>query len=128
MAGALFDRVFGVLFGRGEPERIDEDAGLVAELTDLVVDTVEPRVKAHRRYRQKLEPCVRRTMAYLREIGRTPLDPLLLARERWADDPRLRAFFARADDIPEFLGRSKELRAFFEDPAQLGVQDAFALL
>jgi hypothetical protein len=39
----------------------------VAELTDLVVDTVEPKVRANRRYRQKLEPCMRTTIAYLRE-------------------------------------------------------------
>ena len=127
MAGALFGRVFAVLFGGGQAPP-EEDAALVAELTDLIVDTVEPRVRAHRRYRQKLEPCVRKTMAYLRQVGRTPLDPLLLARAQWGDDPRLRAFFGRAEDIPDFLARSKELRAFLADPAQSATPAAFAVL
>ena len=128
MAASLFDRAFAVLFGRGQPEHPDEDQALVAELTDMIVDTVEPKVRADRRYRQKLEPCVRTTVAWLRQIGRMPLQPLLLTRAQWGSDPNLRAFFASADDIPAFLGRSKPLRAFFEEPANIGVDEAFALV
>lgn len=122
-AASLLDRVAAALFGRAAPQ---PDQALVAEMTDLVVDTVEPKVRAHRRYREKLAPSIRTTIAYLREIGRTPLDPLLLARSRWSADPRLRAFFASADDIPAVLGRSKELRAFFADHG--GADEAVALL
>jgi hypothetical protein len=89
---------------------------------------VEPRLRADRRYRQKLEPCVRTPMEFLRALGRTPLEPLLLTWHAWAGDASLRAFFARAEDIPAFVGRSKELRAFFEEPAHLDVEEAFALL
>lgn len=124
-SASLIDRVVAALFGRGAQADAPDQA-LVAELTDLVVDTVEPKVRAHRRYRQKLDPCIRATVAYLREIGRTPVDSLVLARARWGEDRCLRAFFATADDIPAFLGRSKELRAFFAEHA--GVQEAFALL
>ena len=123
-----FERFFAALFGQDQRVPPDEDQQFVAELTDMIVDTVEPKVRADRRYRQKLEPCVRTTMAYLREVGRTPLQPLLLARADWSRDPGLNAFFASADDIPAFLGRSKDLRAFFEDPAHAGVDEAWALL
>src|SRR5205085_4561789 len=98
----------------------EPDQQFVAELTDLVVDTVGPRVRARRRYRQKLEPCVRTTIAYRREIGRMPLPTLLLARGRWGEDRCLQAFFAAPDDIPAFLGRSKELRKFFAEHAGTG--------
>jgi len=125
---SLFDRALAVLFGRQQQVRPDQDREFVAELTDLIVDTVEPRVRANRRYRQKLEPCVRTAIAYLREVGRTPLEPVVLARARWSGDPCINAFFGSADDIPAFLGRSKELRAFFDDPAHAGVAEAFALL
>lgn len=128
MATSLFDRTFAVLFGRDQQVRPDEDRELVAELTDLIVDTVEPKVRADRRYRHKLEPCVRTTIAWLRQVGRMPLEPLLLTRAQWARDANLRAFFASADDIPAFLGRSKDLRAFFEAPANIGVDEAFALV
>ena len=123
-----FDRFFAVLFGQDQRVPPDQDQQFVAELTDMIVDTVEPKVRADRRYRQKLEPCVRTTMAYLREVGRTPLQPVLLARAEWSSDPCLNAFFASADDIPAFLGRSKDLRAFFEDPANAGLEEAWALL
>ena len=123
-----FDRFFAVLFGQDQRVRPDVELQFVAELTDMIVDTVEPKVRADRRYRQKLEPCVRTTMAYLREVGRTPLQPVLLARAEWSSDPCLNAFFASADDIPAFLGRSKDLRAFFEDPANAGADEAWALL
>jgi hypothetical protein len=51
-----------------------------------------------------------------------------LARANWSTDPRVNAFFGSADDVPEFLGRSRELRAFFDDPANAAVDEAFALL
>ena len=128
MPASLFDRAFAVLFGRDQQVRPDQDQAFVAELTDMIVDTVEPKVKAQRNYRHKLEPCVRTTIAFLRQVGRTPLQPLLLTRANWGHDDSLRAFFAAADDIPAFLGRSKELRAFFDAPVNAGVGEAIALL
>lgn len=121
----MFDRFLAALFGSAPPPDAQEQ-GFIDELTDLIVDTVEPRVRAHRKYRQELAPGVRATVAYLRELGRLPLPPLTLARADWNSDPRLNAFFARAEDIPAFLGRSKELRAFFD--ANAGAEEAFALL
>jgi hypothetical protein len=126
---SLFDRVAAALFGAGKPGADDAaDRQLIAELIDDVVDSVEPRVKASARYRAKLEPCMRKTIAHLRAIAREPLEPVALTRAAWSDDPRLNAFFAAADDIPACLGRSRELRAFFDDPANGGAQEAYALL
>ncbi len=122
---ALFDRVLERLFGAPEVED-EAEQRLVAELTDMIVDTVEPKVRAHARYRQKLNACVKATVAYVREIGRMPLEPLQLTRANWNADARLHAFFGAADEIPAFLGRSRELRAFFDQHP--GADEAFALL
>jgi len=129
MAGeaSLLDRILSSLFGK-EEEREDTDEQLVAELTDAIVDTVEPRVRAHRQYRRELKDCVRTTVAWLRTIGRMPIDHVLLTRSHWGEDPRLNTFFGAPDAITEFLGRSRELRAFFDDPANADVQEAFALM
>ena len=128
MAGpSLFDRVVSALFGRADVKDQSEQQ-LLADMVEMIVDTVEPRVRLHASYRQKLQDCVRATIAYLRSIGKTPLEPVLLTRANWNEDPRLNAFFARADDVPAFLGRSNELRAFFDDPANADVVEAFALL
>ena len=123
---ALFERLAGALFGGAKPADTEAERVLVTEMIDAVVEAVEPKVRMHARYRQNLETCVRKTIAYLREIGRTPLEPVLLARATWASDPRVNAFFATADDVPDCLGRSQELRRFFDQNAAL--QEAYALL
>ena len=128
MAGtSLLDRVVSALFG---PPAVKDEAEqqLIDEMIEMIVDTVEPKVRLRANYATKLKGCVRATIAYLRSIGKTPLEPVLLTRASWSEDARVNAFFARADDVPAFLGRSKELRAFFDDAANAGVEDAFALL
>jgi hypothetical protein len=124
---SLFERVAAALFGGG-PRSADAEADrlLIADTIELVVDAVEPRVRFHARYRDKLDGCIRGCIAHLRSIGRENFEPILLARAAWSDDPRLNAFFATADDVPACLGRSRELRAFFD--ANPDVQEAYALL
>ena len=119
---ALFDRLAGALFGSGSKPA---DAELVAQTIDAVVEAVEPKVKLHSRYRQKLEPCIRKSIDHLRSLGREPLEAILLTRAAWASDPRVNAFFATADDVPACLARSHELRRFFDQSA---AAEAYALL
>lgn len=125
----MFERIAAALFGSGR-QAVDQaaDRALIDELIEGVVDAVEPKVRMESRYRKKLSPCIARSIAYLRSIGREGLEPVLLTRAAWNDDPRVNAFFATAGDVPQFLGRSKELRAFFENPANAGRQEAFALM
>ena len=126
---ALFDRVAAALFGgRGEAADSAAERQLVAETIEAVVDAVEPRVRLHNRYREKLDKCVRHAIAHLRALGAQPLEPVPLSRAAWASDPRVNAFFATADDVVTCLGRSPELRSFFDCPAGAGAADAFALL
>jgi len=126
---SFLDRVVASLFGGGQPRVSDEtDRQLIADTIEAVVDTVEPRVRLDARYRAKLEGCVRNTIAHLRAIAREPLEPVLLARAAWSDDPYLNSFFARGGDVPACIGRSRELRAFFDNPTNAEVQEAYALL
>jgi hypothetical protein len=126
---SLLNRLVAALFGGGQPSLDDAaERQLIAEAIEAVVDTVEPRVRYRAGYAGKLEPCVRKTIAHLRAIAREPMEPVLMARAAWHDDPRLNAFFATADDVPACLGRSQELRAFFADPSNADVQLAYALL
>jgi len=126
---SFFDRVVASLFGGGQP-RLDDEANrqLLDDTIEAVVDLVEPRVRHDARYRGKLAGGIRKTIAYLRAIAREPLEPVVLARAAWSDDPHLNAFFARADDVPACVGRSRELRAFFDNASNAQVQEAYALL
>jgi hypothetical protein len=127
-ASSLFDRVCSALFGGSQSDTDPGDPRLVDDLIEAVVEFVEPRVRLRSGYRKKLERCMRASVAYLRSIGRQGLDPILLTRLTWREDARVNAFFATANDVPACLGRSQELRDFFENPANHEVQDAFALL
>jgi hypothetical protein len=129
MAASLFERVTAALFG-GRDATADDPAErqLVSDVLELVVEAVEPRCRLNARYQEKLEGSIRKTIAYLREVGREGLEPVLLTRAAWGDDPRLNAFFATADDVRACLGRSNELRAFFDDPVNREIQEAYALL
>ena len=128
MAISLFDRVTAALFGGSASPEDATERQLIADMTELVVEAVEPRVRFHGGYEGKLEGCVRASIAHLRAIGRQQLDPILLARAAWNDDPRLSAFFATVDDIPACLGRSNELRAFLENPSNREIGEVYALL
>ena len=121
MAG-LFARLSSALFAGAKP---DVDSALVHEAIDAIVDAVEPKVRMHSRYRQKLEPGVRTTLVHLRSLASTPLEPVELSRAAWATDARVNAFFATADDVRAVLGRAAELQEFFAgSPAEA----AYALL
>ncbi|MCC7486631.1 MAG: hypothetical protein IT529_16795 [Burkholderiales bacterium] len=125
---SLIERVVGSLFGgsRGEDAKIGRQ--LVDDMIEMVVETVEPRVRQVSRYNQKLQDSMRATITHLRRLGSTPLEPLLLERGSWAADPRLNAFFATAGDVPATIGRSRELRAFFENPLVADAREAYAIL
>jgi hypothetical protein len=124
MAG--FQDVLSFLFG-GSGSGNPADDALIAKTTEAIVDQVEPRLRMISGYQKKLAPGVRRTLAHLRALrDELPQDSVLLSRAQWARDPRINAFFARADDVPALLGRSRPLRAMFK--AHPDAAEAFALL
>ena len=125
-APSLLARIAQSLFG-GPPEPAAERR-LVDDMIELIVETVEPRVRQVSGYNRKLQDCTRAAIAHLRRLGEGPLEPVTLARAAWSGDPRLNAFFATPDDIPAALGGSRELRTFFESPANVGIGEAYAVL
>jgi len=123
---SLFERVVGVLFGSPGAKASGADGQLIEETTEAFVETVEPRVRLRSGYREKLAGSVSHAIAHLRELGRQPLEPISLSRAAWSQDPHVRAFFAAADDIATCIGRSDEIREFFD--AHPECSEACALL
>ena len=122
---SLLEHIAATLFGTAGGAD-EHDAQLVEDMIEVIVETVDPRVRALSRYREKLAGGVNRTIAHLRALGREPLDPLLLNRAAWSQDPRVNAFFARADEVSACIGRSDEVRRFFE--RRPGCREVWALL
>src|SRR6476646_454589 len=78
-ATSLFDRVVSALFGQADVKD-EAERQLIDDMIEMIVDTVEPRVRLRTSYQEKLKACVRATIACLRSIGKTPLEPVLLTR------------------------------------------------
>lgn len=126
---ALFARLFGAGDEAAAGEDLPERArAALPEIIELIVETVDPRLKLVPGYQEKLGAGVRRTVAYLRSLVPEPPPPIELSQKAWGADPRVNAFFAAAEDVARIMGRSKELRAFFDDPANTGVAQAVAML
>lgn len=124
----LLDRL-STVFGDGTKHtETDAERALVADTVEAIVEAVEPRLRMQSSYRYKLEPCVRKSIAHVRAIGREGLEPITLNRAAWASDPRVNAFFATRDDVPAILARSTELRRFFDSPANASATEAYAVL
>ena len=125
----LFSNVAARLFGAapaGGAEAVEQE--LVQLAVEAVVDAVDPRLRGIRGYERKIAPGMVNTIRYLRGFASDLPPPLVLSRGAWGSDPRLNAMFATAADIPAALGRSEELRGFFEARANSAATEAHALL
>ena len=123
---SLFERAVSTLFG-SSAKASDVDRQLIQETTDAFVETVEPRVRLSSRYREKLADNVAGTLSHLRKLGaQLPSEPIVLSRGAWSEDPRVRAFFVAPDEVSTCIGRSDEVREFFESHSDCN--EAYALL
>jgi hypothetical protein len=125
---SLRDLITGLLGTKGAGERFPEPVeALIPELIDMVVEEVDPRLKTLPGFARKVEPPIRRTIAYLRELAlRLPQEPLELTAAAWSGTPQLNAIFAAAEDIDTVVNRSDDLRKYFA--ANAGARDAYAWL
>jgi hypothetical protein len=101
---------------------------LVDRVVEFVVDNTDPRIRIIARYQDKLTPAVIRSAQYLGGLIRALPQPLELSREAWGNDPRVNAFFATPADVQQVLARSADLCAFFDEPRNSGVLEAYALM
>lgn len=122
----LFSDIAARLFGAAPAA--DADQVLVDAAIEAVVDAVDPRMRAERKYRAKLEPGLRQTVAHMRDFARQLPGPIVLSPAAWRSDPLINALFATPDEVTALLGRSRELYRFFDAPANAGCDAAHALL
>jgi hypothetical protein len=125
---SLFSSFAARLFGGAAPGGEAVDPELVKMGVESVVDAVDPRLRAHSRYSAKLAPAIACTIVHLRRLAELMPEPFALSRSAWTDDPRVNAFFATPGEVPEALGASDELRAFFGAAANAAAGEAHALL
>jgi hypothetical protein len=123
----LFSNVASKLFG-ASPAGGAVEPELVQMAVEAVVDAVDPRLRTVSGYARKIAPGMASTIMHMRELAKDMPAPIVLSRDAWGKAPLLNAMFATANDVPEVLGRSAELRAFFDAPANAAFNEAHALL
>ncbi|MDR2111620.1 MAG: hypothetical protein LBQ62_00710 [Candidatus Accumulibacter sp.] len=99
---------------------------VVAMAIDRAIALTNPRLKFLDSREKTLRRPVEKCVTYLRDAISALPPPIPVSEAGWASDPALRAFFAKAADLSAALGRSGDLRSFFDKHADAG--QAFIVL
>jgi hypothetical protein len=90
----------------------------LAAVVEDVVSHTEPRLRAARRYRRRLEGPVEKSMLYGEALAWAVPGPIDFDAATWAADPLVHAFFSSVPAMRQSFSRSRELRAFFDSHPQ----------
>jgi hypothetical protein len=119
----------GILSGLGRwlGSRPLLDAAL-REAIGRAVDAVDPRLKVVSDYERRLAPAVSHALGYCEMVADEIPGPVDVGPRSFATDPLVHALFAAPGDIADMLGRSREVREFFAQPGNFGLDEFFGLL
>lgn len=98
----------------------------LAGVVEDVVSHTEPRLRAARRYRRRLEGPVERSLIYGESLAWAIPGPVDFTAAAWLADPLVHAFFSSVPALQQCFSRSRELRAFFDSHPQ--AQACYCLL
>lgn len=98
----------------------------VARAIDKAVTLTNPRLKLLGSCEETLRRPMEKCIARLREAMSALPPPIRVSEADWAGEPVLRAIFAKAPEISATLGRSRNLRTFFDKYAR--IEQAFIIL
>jgi hypothetical protein len=118
----LLDWVFGLQSNTRTPTRDEAVAGAIIE---RVVDATDARLKLVPNYRKVLRDSALTTLDHVRQVLQAIPGPVAVSAAAWTSDRVLRAFFARAADVPMPFSRSRDVRSFF---AATAAEECIALL
>ena len=82
---------------------------LVRQATEQVVQIADPVIRQARSYRQVLHDPIIGAMTYFHSLIEVIPGPIILDRNRYYDDPTVKALFASPDELDEVLRLSPEI-------------------
>jgi hypothetical protein len=95
---------------------------------EAVVDRVDPRLRGLAGYRTRLTPALEKGVASADALVASLPAPLLVSRDGWAANRRLRAYFANPGQMQEVLGGNRMLRDFLTGAAAANVTEVYAAM
>lgn len=98
------------------------------KVVQAVVDKVDPRMRGLSGYQRKLAPAIEEAARYAGELADDLPEPLEVARNRWAQEPCLRACFASVDSMQELFDNDRGLRKFLSSGEALGASEVFTTI
>ncbi|WP_310599409.1 hypothetical protein [Desulfobulbus sp.] len=99
-----------------QPREQEQDP--IFPMTDQVVQIADPVIRQAKRYRESLHDPVAKAMAYFRVLIDEVPGPVLLAPNRYYDDPLVKALFASPDELAEVLRLSPEINKLRQNGTQ----------
>ena len=89
---------------------------LIPALIDLVAEEIEPNMVRLPRYRARIEPAIRRTVAFLRGAGSVlQHEAVALSPLAWSRSAEINALFATPADVTTTLAQSDALHRWFRE-------------
>ena len=96
------------VWGQYQQRKSEEDA--IRQTTEKVVEIADPHIRGVSRYWKTLRMPVTDATGYCASLVEVIPGPVHLSRDRYHDDPMVKAVFASSDALEEFLRISPELR------------------
>jgi len=96
-----------------------------AEAVEMVVDTVDPKIRVLSRYNKRMRSVVDTTWQFLDSLTEHLPSELHISRQSFAVDPRVRVLFENADSMLRILNQSAHLPEFFASHPQVDSALAF---
>ncbi|WP_051183216.1 hypothetical protein [Desulfocurvibacter africanus] len=103
-------------FRSAGPKGGSDQQAFLAEMTERVVLTATPKIKAVRGYKKQLMPAIARSTSYFEEAVRRFHGPVLLGKATWVSDPLVNACFTSVEQLESLLRKDPALRAAADRP------------
>lgn len=105
--GSRIGAWFGSIWQQFQSQATADDP--VVQATDRVVQIADPVIRQAKRYRQVLADPVAGSMRYFQSLLATIPGPVALDRNRYYDDPTVKALFASPEELDEVLRLNPEI-------------------
>jgi hypothetical protein len=113
---------------RSEQAQEAQEARILAEAVEAIVNGTDRRLRALSGYRKRLRESAHELLDHVEEIVAALPEPLLITRKSLVMDGTVRRLVRNREQYAELFQGNALIREFFNDPLRQTCQQAFALL